>query len=300
MTSRKHLAAGLLATALIGVLGAGCGSSSDGSSATGGNASSSAGSEKKQLTVKGSDTMVQLAQAWAQDFMKAHSDMDVQVTGGGSNTGIAALINKTTEIANASRPMKDEEKASAKEKGVDAKEFIVAQDALSIIVNVSNPVKDLTIAQLKDIYMGKVTNWKEVGGPDKKIIANGRESSSGTFVFFQEHVLNKEPFATAVLQSPSTNQIVDNVSQDAGGIGYVGLGYVNDKVRAVPIKKDAASPAVHGEVKTVLDNSYSLSRPLYEYTAGEPSGAAKTWIDWIMSADGQAVVEKLGFVPVKK
>lgn len=303
MTSRKHLVFGLLATAMVTLLGAGCGSNTDSSTtagSTGSSGSGATGTEKKQLTVKGSDTMVQLAQAWAQDFMKAHADVDVQVTGGGSNTGIAALINKTTEIANASRPMKDEEKASAKEKGVDVKEFIVAQDALSIIVNVSNPVKDLTLAQLKDIYTGKVTNWKEVGGPDKKIIANGRESSSGTFVFFQEHVLNKEPFATAVLQSPSTNQIVDNVSQDEGGIGYVGLGYVNDKVRAVPVKKDATSPAVHGEVKTVLDNSYSLSRPLFEYTAGEPTGTAKTWIDWIMSPDGQAIVEKLGFVPVKK
>lgn len=298
MTVTKQAWAGFVAALVLTGLGTGCGPTP---SETGGNTEGSkSGGAKQQLTIKGSDTMVQLAQAWAQEFMKAHPDVEVSVTGGGSNTGIAAIVNKGTDIANASRPMKDEEKKAAEEKSVEPKEFIVAQDALSIIVNPGNAVKELTLAQLKDIYTGKVTNWKDVGGADQKIVANGRESSSGTFVFFQEHVLNKEPFATAILQSPSTNQIVENVSQDAGGIGYVGLGYVNDKVKAVPVKKDAASPAVHGDAKTVLDGSYSLSRALFEYTAGEPTGAAKTWIDWVLGADGQAIVEKLGFVPVKK
>ena len=255
---------------------------------------------KQSLTVKGSDTMVQLAQSWADEFMKANPNIAVTVTGGGSNTGIAALVSKGTDIANASRPMKAEETEAAKKNQVDAKEFVVAQDALSIVVNPANPIAELTMAQLKDIYTGKITNWKELGGMDARIVANGRESSSGTYTFFLEHVLNKEPFATGVLASPATNQIVDNVSQDKGGIGYIGLGYVNDKVKAVPIKKDAASKAVHGEVATVLDGSYSLSRPLYEYTVGEPTGAVKTWLDWVKGPEGQKLVEKLGYVPISK
>lgn len=260
----------------------------------------SGAAEKSSLTVKGSDTMVQLAQVWAEEFKKVHPEIDVQVTGGGSTTGIAALLNKSTDIASASRAMKAEEANKAKEAGIEPKEHTVAQDALSIVVNPTNPIKELTLAQLKDIYTGKVKNWKDLGGADMAIVANGRESSSGTYGFFLEHVLNKEPFATEVLTSPATNQIVENVAQDKGGVGYVGLGYVNDKVRAVPIKKDAASPAVHGDAKTVLDGSYSLARPLFVYTSGEATGAAKTFIDWILGADGQAVVEKLGFVPVKK
>jgi phosphate transport system substrate-binding protein len=182
---------------------------------------------------------------------------------------------------------------------VVAKYFVTARDALSMVVNPSNPIKELTLQQLADIYLGKTTNWKQLGGPDKNIVANGRESSSGTFVFFQEHVLKKKPYAATVLQNASTNAIVENVSQDAGAIGYVGLGYVNDKVKSLGIKKDAGSPAVAASVANVLNSTYPLSRPLFEYTAGEPTGATKTWIDWVMGPDGQKIVEKLGFVPIK-
>lgn len=287
------------ALAAAGVLVGGC-TKPDEPTTTGGTTGPAAsGGAKQQLTVKGSDTMVQLAQAWAQDFMKAHPEVSVTVTGGGSNTGIAALMNKGTDIADASRPMKPEEKDTAKKNSLDVKEFVVAQDALSVIVNPSNPIKELTMEQLADIYLGKTTNWKQLGGPDKNIVANGRESSSGTFVFFQEHVLKKKPFATTVLQNPATTAIVDNVSQDAGAIGYVGLGYVSDKVKAVPIKKDAGSAAVAGTVENVLNNTYPMSRPLFEYTGSEPTGAAKTWLDWVMGPDGQALVKKLGFVPIK-
>lgn len=252
------------------------------------------------LTVKGSDTMVQLAQAWAQDFMKANPNIKVSVTGGGSSTGIAALFNKSTDIANSSRNIKKEEIDKGKTNGVDAKEFAVAQDALSIVVNPSNPIKELTMGQLKDIFMGKIKNWKELGGNDANIVAVSRESSSGTYVFFQEHVLDKEPFAANVQLSPSTSQIVDGVAQDAGSIGYVGLGYVTDKVKAIPIKKDTTAAAVVGEVATVLDGTYPLSRPLFEYTSGEPTGTAKVWLDWVVGPEGQAIVEKLGFVPIVK
>lgn len=257
-------------------------------------------SEKQTLTVKGSDTMVQLAQAWAQDFMKDNPNISVTVTGGGSNTGIAALMNKGTDIANASRPMKSEETDKAKESGVAVQEFTVAQDALSIVVNPKNTISALTLAQLKDIYQGKVTNWKQIGGPDMNIVVNSRETSSGTYTFFQEHVLKKEPFADAVMYQPATSQIITSVSQDDGGIGFVGLGFVSEAVKSIPIKKDDASPAVTANVENVLNATYPLARPLFEYTPGTPSATAQIWLDWVRGVKGQKIVEDLGFVPVKK
>jgi phosphate transport system substrate-binding protein len=285
----------ILAFGVVVAVLAGC-AKPDGSTASD---SESNGAPKGRLTVKGSDTMVQLAQAWAQAFMTAHPEITVTVTGGGSNTGLAALANKGTDIADASRAMKPEEMDAAKKNGVDVKEFTVARDALSIIVNKSNPIKELTLAQLAEIYKGKITNWNQVGGPDKNIVANGRESSSGTYTFMMEHVLQKQPFGTGVLQNPATTAIVENVTQDEGAIGYVGLGYVSSGVKEIPIKKDASSPAVMGSVANVLNGAYPLSRPLFEYTAGEPAGAVKTWLDWINGKDGQAIVTKLGFVPAK-
>lgn len=262
---------------------------------------SGAPAEKKTLTIKGSDTMVQLAQAWAEAFMKKHPETQVSVTGGGSNTGVAALINRATDICNASRPIKPEELEQAKAKGTEVKEFVVAQDALSVIVHKSNPVSELTLAQLKDIYTGKITNWKQVGGPDRNIVLNSRETSSGTYVFFQEHVLGKgTPFSEKAMLQPATSQIVQTVAQDAGGIGYVGLGYVTDAVKTVSLKKDDASPAVRGSIETVLDGSYPLARPLFEYTAGEPQGVVKQWLDWVMGPEGQEIVKRLDFVPISK
>lgn len=251
---------------------------------------------KQNLTVKGSDTMVQLSQGWAQEFMKAHPEISVTVTGGGSGTGISALKNKSTDIANSSRPMKDEEKADVG----DVKEFVVAQDALAVIVNPQNPINELTLDQIKDIYTAKVTNWNQVGGPDQNIVLNARETSSGTYVFFQEHVLGKDtPYASTALLQPSTSQIVDNVGQDKGGIGYVGLGYLNEKVKAVKVKKDSSAPGVEAKPENVLNKTYPLARPLFNYTAGEPGAAAKTYLDWVMGSGGQEVVKKLEFVPIK-
>jgi len=256
--------------------------------------------EKKSLAVKGSDTMVQLGQAWAEAFMKEHPDIQVSVTGGGSNTGIAALLNRGTDVCNASRQIKPEELEQAKQKGLDVKEFIVAQDALSVIVHPSNPVTELTLAQIKDIYTGKTTNWKELGGPDRPIVLNSRETSSGTYTFFTEHVLGKGvPMSEKAMLQPATSEIVRTVAQDAGGIGYVGLGYVTKEVKALRIKKDASAPAVEGTVANVLNKSYPLARPLYEYTAVEPTGVVKTWLDWVMSDKGQEIVKKLDFVPIK-
>ncbi len=255
--------------------------------------------QQQALTVKGSDTMVQLAQAWAEAFMQEHPEIAVSVTGGGSNTGIAALMNRGTDICNSSREIAASEKEAAKAKGLDLQEFVVGQDALAVVVHPQNPVSELSLAQLKDIFTGKIKNWKEVGGTDKAIVLNSRETSSGTYVFFQEHVLGKGvPFASTAMLQPATSQIVATVAQDTGGIGYVGLGYVTDQVKALKLKKDDSSPAVAPNVADVLNKTYPLARPLFEYTAGRPSGAAKVWLDWVLSTKGQAIVKKLDFVPI--
>jgi phosphate transport system substrate-binding protein len=260
----------------------------------------SAGAGSATLSVKGSDTMVQLAQAWAEAFMKAHPDVRVSVTGGGSNTGFTALISKGADVANASRAIKPEETASAARKGVTPKEFLVAQDALSVIVNKANPITELTLAQLKDIYTAEVTNWKDVGGSNTPIVLNARESSSGTSTFFQDHVLGKGvPYAATAMLQPATSQIVAGVAEDAGAIGYVGLGYLNGSVKAVRLKKDAASDAVAPSIDNVVNGTYALARPLFEYTNGEPAGAVKTWLDWVRGPEGQAIVKKLDFVPAQ-
>jgi len=257
------------------------------------------GGTRSALTVKGSDTMVQLATAWAQEFMKTHPDISVTVTGGGSGTGIKALINGTADIANSSRPIQEGEKAEITRRG-ELREFIVAQDALAVIVHPENPVSELTLAQLKDIYTGKITNWRQVGGPNRKIVLNARETSSGTYVFFQEHVLGKDtPYASTALLQPGTSQIVENVAQDQGGIGYVGLGYVTDRVKPLKLKKDAASPGVEPTAENVLSGTYPLARPLFCYTVGALSPAAKTYLEWIQGPEGQKVVEQLEFVRIK-
>jgi phosphate transport system substrate-binding protein len=288
---RLLLAAGLALAVITGC------TKPDNTGTTGGTSGATSGSGGKQsLTIKGSDTMVQLAQAWAEAFMKKHPEISVSVTGGGSGTGIKALINKSCDIANSSRPMEEDEKQSA---GGNVKEFVVAQDGLSVVVHPSNPVNELSLAQLKDIYTGKVTNWKQFGGPDQKIVVNSRESSSGTFKFFQEHVLNKEPFANTVMLQPATSQIVETVAQDKGGVGYVGLGYVTSSVKPLKIKKDPASPAVEATVENVLNQTYPLARPLYNYTVGDPNPAGKTWLDWVQGPEGQAIVKKLDFVPIR-
>ena len=207
------------------------------------------------ITVKGSDTMVILAQRWAEAYMAKKQDVTIQVTGGGSGTGISALINGTTDIANASRPMKRSEMDKLKQRfnslGVEIK---VAKDGLSVYVNESNPVKELTLAQVKDIYTGKITNWKDVGGPDGKIILYSRENNSGTYVFFKEHVLENDDFAARTQNLPGTASVVNAVSKDKMGIGYGGAAYASG-IKTVMIKKDDASPAIAPTEETVLNDT---------------------------------------------
>jgi len=253
---------------------------------------------------KGSDTMVNLALAWAEAYMKLYPEVRISVTGGGSGTGIAAMINGTVDIANASRAMKLEEIAAAEANGITPVEFVVARDAIAVVVHPSNPVDGLTLQQISDIYTGKITNWREVGGEDRPIVLLSRESNSGTYVYFLENVVrlgDEESdllFSPDTLLMPSSEGISAEVRQNPNAIGYDGLGYVTPDQKMIAIARDAASPYVLPSVDTVNDGSYPVSRPLYMYTANEPEGVVKAYLDWILS-EGQTLVSELGFVPLR-
>jgi phosphate transport system substrate-binding protein len=252
---------------------------------------------------KGSDTLVNLALAWVEAYAVIHPEVRISVTGGGSGTGIAAMINGTVDIANASREMKDEEIAAAKANGITPVEWEVARDAIAIVVHPENPVDGLTLQQLSDIYTGQITNWQEMGGEDRPIVLLSRESNSGTYVYFLENVirLGKKSgllFSPDTLLMPSSEGISAEVRQNRNAIGYDGLGYVTPDQKVVAVAVDATSPYVMPSIATVNDGTYPISRPLYMYTAGEPTGAVKTYVDWVL-ADGQALVAVLGFVPLQ-
>ena len=252
---------------------------------------------------KGSDTLVNLALAWAEEYMRLHPEVRISVTGGGSGTGIAAMINGTVDIANASRQMKPEEVAAAEANGIHPVEFVVALDAIAVVVHPSNPVDRLTLQQISDIYTGKITNWSQVGGEDRPIVLLSRESNSGTYMYFLEHVVrlgDKESdllFSPDALLMPSSEGISTEVRQNPNAIGYDGLGYVTPDQKVIAVAREPGGPYVLPSVETVNDGSYPISRPLYMYTAGEPTGAVKEYIEWILT-DGQALVPELGFVPI--
>jgi phosphate transport system substrate-binding protein len=259
---------------------------------------------ENMIQIKGSDTMVNLGQAWAEEFMNEHPDASIAVTGGGSGTGIAALINGTCDIAEASRDMKPQEWEQAKKAGHDVHEFKVAVDALAVVVNPSNPVKELTFDQLSGIFTGKITNWNEVGGKDQKILVLSRDRNSGTHVYFLEHVLRKgnekgpEQYAPSTLMLPSTQAIIDEVAQSDSTIGYVGLGYVSPKVKTVAVAKKSGEPFVQPSKADAMNKTYPIARPLLFYTATDPQGAEKTFVDFVLSEKGQKIVEAMDFVPL--
>jgi phosphate transport system substrate-binding protein len=253
---------------------------------------------------KGSDTLVNLALAWAEAYIELYPEVRISVTGGGSGTGIAAMINGTVNIANASRAMKPEEIAAAEANGITPVEFVVARDAIAIVVHPSNPVDGLTLQQISDIYTRKITNWSQVGGEDRPIVLLSRESNSGTHVYFLENVIrlgDKEStllFSSETLLMPSSEGISTEVRQNPNAIGYDGLGYVTPDQKVVAVARDAHARYVLPSVDTVNDGSYPVSRPLYMYTAGEPTGEMKAYLDWILD-EGQALVLELGFVPLR-
>ena len=256
-------------------------------------------SDNQVITVKGSDTMVILAQRWAEKYMEKHPGITVQVTGGGSGIGIAALINGATDICNASRPMKQSERDKLKARyntlGVEVK---AAKDGISLYLNDKNSVKELTIDQIKQIYTGKLTNWKQVGGKDAKIIVYGRENSSGTYVYFKDNVLEGEDYTSTMQSLPGTAAVVNAVAKDANAIGYGGAAYAKG-VRFAAVKKDASSPAYVPSEETIKNNSYPITRYLYMYLKTRPTGEIKDYIDWILSREGQDIVAKVGYFPVK-
>jgi phosphate transport system substrate-binding protein len=251
------------------------------------------------ITIKGSDTMVILGQRWAEQYMAKVPGTTIQVTGGGSGTGISALINGTTDICQASRSMSDAEKNNLREKyKTPGEEIPVARDGLSVYVNSANPIKDLNMEQLRLIFTGKITNWKEVGGKDAKIILYSRENSSGTYVFFKEHVLKNADYAQRAQSMPGTAAVVNAVSKEKNGIGYGGAAYAKG-IRVLKIKKDADSPAVEPDLANVQNGSYPLSRPLFFYLRNKAAGEIKSFVDWVLSAEGQEIVTKVGYFPVK-
>ena len=252
----------------------------------------------KKITIKGSDTMVILAQKWAEVYMKSHPEVNLQVTGGGSGTGISALINGATDICNASRPMKQSEIDKLKERyGSLGVEIRCAKDGITVYLNESNPVKELSIKQLSGIYTGTIKNWKEVGGPDEAIKLYGRENSSGTYVFFQENVV-KGDYAASCQTLPGTAAVVNAVKNDKYGIGYGGAAY-SKGVKQCLVKKDDKSPAFAPTAETIKNGSYPISRFLYMYLRNRPTGEIKNYIDWILGPEGQKLVVEQGYFPVK-
>jgi phosphate transport system substrate-binding protein len=253
---------------------------------------------------KGSDTLVNLALAWAEQYQIVHPEVRLSVTGGGSGTGIASLINRTVDIANASRAITDQEISDAKKNGVEPVKFIVARDAIAVIVNPENPVSQLTLQQISDIYSGIINNWREVGGDNRPIVRLSRETNSGTHVYFLEQVLrlgqknSKTLFAQDTLLLPSSEGISAEIRQNPNVIGYDGLGYVTADMKVIAVGKEAGGPYILPSAETVNSNTYPIARDLYMYTGGQPSGAIKNYLDWILSPEAQKVVTKLGFVSI--
>ncbi|MEW5829360.1 MAG: phosphate ABC transporter substrate-binding protein [Chloroflexota bacterium] len=285
-------------TALLALLALAVGSCSP---ASGGQASPETSA---YIENKGSDTIVNLALAWAERYQADHPEYRISVTGGGSGTGIASLLNGTVDIANASRQIKSEEIEQARSQGIEPIEFVIARDAIAVIVHPDNPVSRLTLQQISDIYSGKISNWSEVGGADRPIVKLSRETNSGTHVYFLENVLrlgdseNKTLFSMDTLLLPSSEGIINEVRQNPNAIGYDGLGYVPDDLKTIAVAAAPGAAYVQPSIATVNDGTYPIARDLYMYTAGEPDGAVKVYLDWIMGIEAQEIVAELGFVPI--
>ena len=267
-----------------------------------GGSAANRGAAQRAIENKGSDTLVNLALAWAEAYVQVKPEVRLSVTGGGTGTGIAAMLNGTVDIANASREIKPEELKAAKEKGMTPQQFVVAGDAIAIIVHPDNPVQRLTLQQLSDIYTGKIKNWREIGGENRLIVLLSRESNSGTYVYFLENVvrLGKKSdllFSPDTLLMPSSEGISAEVRQNPNAIGYDGLGYVTSDQKMIAVAKDGKAPHVLPSKETALDGSYPISRALYMYTPDAPSDEVKAYLDWVRT-ERQVMVADLGFVPL--
>ena len=249
--------------------------------------------------IKGSDTVLPIAQQTAERFMTLNPNARVTVTGGGSGVGISALLDETTDIAMASRGIKFSEKMKAKAAGEELEEIPVAYDALAVVVHPSNPVKQLTRRQLEDIFRGKITNWKQVGGDDRKIVVYSRETSSGTYEFFKESVLKNKNYMSSSLSMPATGAVIQSVSQTKGAIGYVGLAYVSPRVKTLAVSYDNGMHYAHPSVENATNKTYPIVRPLYYYYNANNKEAVAPLIDFILSGEGQDIIKKNGYIPVK-
>ncbi|MCL1937084.1 MAG: PstS family phosphate ABC transporter substrate-binding protein [Candidatus Azobacteroides sp.] len=246
--------------------------------------------------LKGSDTVLPLSQKEAERYMKANPSASVTITGGGSGVGIAALMEGTTDIAQSSRKIKFDEKQKIQESGNTVKEVIIAYDALAVIVHPSNKVKNLTREQLDGIFTGKITNWKEVGGEDLKIIPYSRETSSGTYEFFKESVLKNKNYKSGIMSMPATGAIVQSVSQTKGAIGYIGLAYLNKEVKAIGVSYDKGKSYALPSIATAKDGTYPIVRPLFYYYIAKSEKKVKPFLDYVLSATGQKTVTEIGFI----
>ncbi len=288
----------ILVGIILASLLAGCAGSN------GGSGTPAAAKASAYIQNKGSDTIVNLALAWAERYQGEHPDVRISVTGGGSGTGIAALINGTVDIANASRQITDQEKSEAKKNGYDAIEYVIARDAIAVIVNPHNPVNNLSLQQISDIYSGKINNWSEVGGENRPIVRLSRESNSGTHVYFLQIVIrlgdskSKTLFSPTTLLLPSSEGIISEVRDNPNAIGYDGLGYITPEVKKVGVAKDPNGPFSLPSIETVNNGQYPVSRDLYMYTNQNPSAAAQAYLKWIVSDEAQLIVKDLGFVPI--
>jgi phosphate transport system substrate-binding protein len=254
--------------------------------------------ETQDISVKGSDTILPLAQAEAEEYMAENSGKSITVTGGGSGVGIAALIDGEVDIASASREIDENETQAAKEKGINPVKTTIAYDGITVVVNPSNSISSLTFDQVRGIYNGSISNWKEVGGADAPIVVISRDSSSGTYKDFQKDVLKGDEYRPDALTQPATGGIVSEVSQNANAIGYIGFAYIDSSIKALSL--DSGNGPITPTVETILDGSYPLSRSLYFYTNGEPAGPTKEFIDFVTSQKGQEIVSTVGYIPLKK
>jgi phosphate transport system substrate-binding protein len=264
--------------------------------------------EVVEIRAKGSDTMIQLATAWAEEYRKVKPNVMVNANGGGSGTGIAALQNGTTDLCNASREIKPEEKAKIKAAaGQEVKEFVVAYDALAVYSHPTNPVTEISVEELREIWAegGTITTWEQINPAfTGKVVLFGRQNNSGTYDYFREHVCGKtadnkqREFRSGISELNGSSEVVENVAKTPTGLGYSGMGYKNSKVNWLKISNKKGEPGVEPGVEAARSGKYPISRKLYIYTAGEPTGEAKAFIDWILSPDGQKIVAHEGFVPL--
>lgn len=255
--------------------------------------------KNQSLTIKGSDTVLPIAQKTSEQFMKTSAGSSITVVGGGSGTGITALMDGNTDIAMSSRDLKSEEILKLKSKGIMHQSEIVGIDALAVIVHKENSVEKLTREQLEGIFTGTIKNWSELGGPDLEIVCYSRENSSGTYEFFKEHVMNKKNYASSVLNMPATGAIVQSVSQTKGAIGYIGMAYITAEVKSVQVSYDGGQQFYAPNFENAMNKTYPISRPLFYFYKENPGPELKAYLDYCLSAEGQALVKEIGFLPVK-